>query len=125
VDTYCPVDPKSLTKKYLFVWFWRHFCISIQYYARKCTKQNLSKRESFRNYTGHIRVSYNNCDPNVSSWSRMRALSGYVRSKLREAVHLRVKRAFAVVASYYEINLERVCEGYVLPDEDDLTEAEV
>jgi hypothetical protein len=55
----------------------------------------------------------------------MQALSGYVRSELREAVHLGVKRALAVVASHYEINLKRVCEGYFLPYEDDLIEVEV
>jgi hypothetical protein len=60
-----------------------------------------------------------------SSRSRMRALSGYVWSELREAVHLRVKRALAAVASHYEINLEWVCEGYILPDERDLIEAEM
>lgn len=58
-------------------------------------------------------------------WSRKRALSGYVRSELREAVHLGVKQALAVVASHYEINLERACEGYVLPDEHNLAEAEM
>jgi hypothetical protein len=57
-----------------------------------------------------------------SSRSHMQALSGYVRSELHEVVHLRVKQTLAVVASHYETNLERVCEGYVLPDEDDLTE---
>jgi hypothetical protein len=36
-----------------------------------------------------------------------------------------VKRALAVVASHYEINLERVCEGYVLPDEPNLTDTEM
>jgi hypothetical protein len=30
-----------------------------------------------------------------------------------------------VVASHYEIDLERVCKGYVLPDEPDLTDAEM
>lgn len=55
----------------------------------------------------------------------MQAPSVYVQSKLREAVHLGVKRALAVVASHYEINLEQVCKGYILPDEDDLAEAEV
>jgi hypothetical protein len=30
-----------------------------------------------------------------------------------------------VVASQYEINLERVCEGYVLPDEPELADAEM
>jgi hypothetical protein len=60
-----------------------------------------------------------------SSRSRMQALSGYVRSELCEVVHLRVKRTLVVVASHYEINLKRVCEGYALSDEDDLTETEV
>jgi hypothetical protein len=55
----------------------------------------------------------------------MQALSGYVRNELREAVHLGVKRALAMVASHYEIILERVCEGYVLPDEPDLVDAEM
>jgi hypothetical protein len=36
-----------------------------------------------------------------------------------------VKRALAVVSSHYEIDLERVSEGYVLPEGDDFTEAEV
>jgi hypothetical protein len=53
------------------------------------------------------------------------ALSGYMQTELREAVHLGVKRAFVVVTSHYEINPKQVCEGYILPDEDDLTEAEV
>lgn len=40
-----------------------------------------------------------------SPWSRMQAPSGYVQSKLYEVVHLGVKRALAIVASNYEINL--------------------
>jgi hypothetical protein len=60
-----------------------------------------------------------------SLWSYMQALSGYMRSKLREAVHLGVKQVLVVVASHYEINIERVCEGYVLPDERDLAEPEM
>jgi hypothetical protein len=55
----------------------------------------------------------------------MQALSGYVRSELRDAIHLGVMRVLAIVASHYEINLERVCEGYILLDEDDLAEARV
>jgi hypothetical protein len=35
------------------------------------------------------------------------------------------KRALAIVASHYKINLERVCERYIQLDEDDLAEAEV
>jgi hypothetical protein len=30
-----------------------------------------------------------------------------------------------VVASHYEIDLERVCMGYVLPNESDLADAEM
>jgi hypothetical protein len=44
----------------------------------------------------------------------MQALSGFVWGELRYAVHLGVKRVLVVVASHYEIDLERVCEGYVL-----------
>src|SRR5690348_5650212 len=60
-----------------------------------------------------------------SLWSRMLALSGHVRSELREVVHIKVKRVLVAVASHYEIDLERVCEGYILSDEDDLAEVEV
>jgi hypothetical protein len=56
--------------------------------------------------------------------SRMQALSAFVRSEIHETVHLGVKRALAIVASHYEINLERVCEGYVLPDDHDLAKTE-
>lgn len=35
-----------------------------------------------------------------------------------------MKRALAVVASHYEVDLERVSEGYILPEEDDLVEVE-
>lgn len=59
------------------------------------------------------------------SQSHTQALSGYVQSELYEEIHLRVKRALAVAASHYEINLERVCEGYILLDERDLVEAKM
>ena len=48
-----------------------------------------------------------------------------MRSELRKAVHTGVKRALVVVASHYEVDLKRVSDGYILPDEDDLAEAEV
>lgn len=44
----------------------------------------------------------------------MLALSGHIRSELREALHTRVKRVLVVVASHYEIDLERVSGGYIL-----------
>lgn len=60
-----------------------------------------------------------------SSWSHMQALSGYVRSELLKVIHLGVKRALVVGASHYEINLERVCEGHVLPNKRDLAKAKM
>jgi hypothetical protein len=57
--------------------------------------------------------------------SRLWALGGHVRSRLREALHHGVRRAFAVLASYYDVDLERVSEGYCLPDEDEAALVEV
>ena len=54
----------------------------------------------------------------------MQALGDFVRGELRGAVHLGVKRALAVVASHYKIDLERVCDGFVLLDEPELAAAE-
>ena len=60
-----------------------------------------------------------------SPQSRLRALGGHVRGRLREALHHGVRRAFAVLASHYDVDLERVSEGYCLPDEDEASLAEV
>jgi hypothetical protein len=48
-----------------------------------------------------------------------------VRGRLRETLHHGVRRAFAVLASHYDVDLERVSEGYCLPDEDEAALAEV
>jgi hypothetical protein len=48
-----------------------------------------------------------------------------VRSRLRGALHHAVRRAFAVLASHYDVDLERVSEGYCLPDEEKAALAEV
>ena len=48
-----------------------------------------------------------------------------MRGRLREALHLGVRWAFAVLASHYDVDLERVSEGYCLPDEDEAALAEV
>jgi hypothetical protein len=48
-----------------------------------------------------------------------------VRGRLHEALHHGVSRAFAVLASHYDVDLERVSEGYCLPDEDEAALAEV
>jgi hypothetical protein len=60
-----------------------------------------------------------------SPQSHMRALGGHVRSRLREALHHGVRRAFTVLASHCDVDLERVSEGYCLPDEDEDALAEV
>jgi hypothetical protein len=54
-----------------------------------------------------------------SPQSHLRALGGHVRSRLRGALHHGVRRAFAVLASHYDVDLERVSEGYCLPDEEE------
>jgi hypothetical protein len=48
-----------------------------------------------------------------------------VRSRLRGALHHGVRRAFAVLASHYDVDLERVSKGYCLPDEEETAIAEV
>jgi hypothetical protein len=60
-----------------------------------------------------------------SPQSCLRALGGHVRSRLREALHHGIRRAFAMLASHYDVDLERVSEGYCLPDEDEAALAEV
>jgi hypothetical protein len=60
-----------------------------------------------------------------SPLSHLRALGGHVRSRLRGALHHGVRWAFAVFASHYDVDLERVSEGYCLPDEEEAALAEV
>jgi hypothetical protein len=48
-----------------------------------------------------------------------------MRGRLHEALHHGVRRAFAVLASHYDVDLERVSEWYCLPDEDEAVLAEV
>jgi hypothetical protein len=52
-------------------------------------------------------------------------LGDHARGRLREALHHGVRRAFVVLASHYVVDLERVSEGYCLPDEDEAALAEV
>ena len=60
-----------------------------------------------------------------SPQSRLQALGDHARGRLREALHHGVRRAFTVLASHYDVDLERVSEGYCLPDEDEAALAEV
>jgi hypothetical protein len=60
-----------------------------------------------------------------SPQSHLRALGGHVRSRLGGALHHGVRRDFAVLASHYDVDLERVSEGYCLPDEEEAALAEV
>jgi hypothetical protein len=48
-----------------------------------------------------------------------------VRNRLRGALHHSVRRAFIVLASHYDVDLERVSEGYCLPDDEEAALAEV
>jgi hypothetical protein len=48
-----------------------------------------------------------------------------VRTRLRGALHHGVRRAFVVLASHYDVELERVSEGYYLPDKEEAALAEV
>jgi hypothetical protein len=48
-----------------------------------------------------------------------------VRSRLRGALHHGVRRAFAVLASHYDVDMEWVSEGYCLLDEEEAALAEV
>jgi hypothetical protein len=64
--------------------------------------------------------------PSVSSpQSHLRALGGHVRNRLRGVLHHSVRRAFSVLASHYDVDLERVSEGYCLPDDEVVALAEV
>jgi hypothetical protein len=60
-----------------------------------------------------------------SPQSHLWALGGHVHSRLRGALHHSVRRAFAVLASHYDMDLERVSEGYCLPDDEEAALAEV
>ena len=60
-----------------------------------------------------------------SPQSHLRALGGHVRNRLRGALHHGVRWAFAVLASHYDVDLERVSEGYCLPDDEEAALAEV
>jgi hypothetical protein len=53
------------------------------------------------------------------------SLCGHVRSRLRGALHHGIRRAFTVLTSHYDMDLERVSEGYCLPDEEEAALVEV
>jgi hypothetical protein len=48
-----------------------------------------------------------------------------VCSRLRGALYHCVRWAFVVLASHFDVDLERVSEGYCLPDEDEAALAKV
>jgi hypothetical protein len=48
--------------------------------------------------------------------SCLRALGGHVSRRMRCTLHLGVKKALGVVRSHYEVNLEAVASGYVIPE---------
>jgi hypothetical protein len=46
-----------------------------------------------------------------SPQSHLRALGDHVRNRLHRALHHGIRRAFAMLASHYDVDLERVSEG--------------
>jgi hypothetical protein len=60
-----------------------------------------------------------------SPQSHLQALGGHVRNRFRGVLHHAVRRAFVVLASHYDVDLERVSEGYCLPDDEEAALAEV
>jgi hypothetical protein len=58
-----------------------------------------------------------------SPQSHLRALGGHVRNRLRGALHHGVRRA--LLGYHYDVDLERVSEGYCLPDDEEAALAEV
>jgi hypothetical protein len=47
--------------------------------------------------------------------SRLRALGRHVTQRLCRALHLDVRKALGVVFSHYQVDLEAVSTGYVVP----------
>jgi hypothetical protein len=47
--------------------------------------------------------------------SRLRALGRHVTQRVRRALHLGVQKALGVVASHYQVDLEAISTGYVIP----------
>jgi hypothetical protein len=47
--------------------------------------------------------------------SRLRALGRHVTQRMRRTLHLGVQKALGVVASHYQVDLEAVSIGYVVP----------
>jgi RNA 3'-terminal phosphate cyclase len=47
--------------------------------------------------------------------SRLHALSEHVARRMRRTLHVGVQKALGVVASHYQVDLEAVSTGYVVP----------
>jgi hypothetical protein len=47
--------------------------------------------------------------------SRLRSLGRHVTQRMHSALHLGVQKALGVVASHYQVDLEAVSTGYVIP----------
>jgi gentisate 1,2-dioxygenase len=47
--------------------------------------------------------------------SCLRALGGHVTRRMRRTLHLGIQKALGVVASHYQVDLEAVSTGYVVP----------
>jgi hypothetical protein len=61
--------------------------------------------------------------------SHLHALSRHATQRMRRALHLGVQKALGVVSSHYQVDLEAVSTGYVIPvgvdDEEAMNRADV
>jgi hypothetical protein len=64
----------------------------------------------------YLAVEEDEAQAGSSLASRMRALGGHVTRRMRRALQLGVQKALGVVRSHYEVNLEALAEGYVVPE---------
>lgn len=56
-------------------------------------------------------------EPSSSRLGRLSTLGSQVRDRLRDALHISVKRALAMVSSHYQVDLDNVCDGYIVGEE--------
>jgi hypothetical protein len=98
-------------------------CKALAQAAEQKEADHVAMSEAISAFCGAFNL--NDVPSGSSPQSHLRALGGHVRSRLHGALHHGVRRAFVVLASHYDVDLEWVSEGYCLPDEEEAALAEV
>jgi hypothetical protein len=84
------------------------------------TSYNSTERELLELRTAALKtcraVEEGEAQAGSSLASCLRTLGGHVTRRVRRALHLSVQKALGVVRSHYEVNLEALAEGYVVPE---------